>query len=98
MRVYWSDKRWNGQPLQPGTVCLVTDLEDGTNPIYTYGADQQEILDKLARQNANAQLALARKAANSPSPNGVAQTHPPPRLLRLAGAPPLTKLCRRRRI
>ena len=54
----------------------MTDLEDGTNPIYTYGADQQEILDKLARQNANAQLALARKAANPPSPNGAAQTHP----------------------
>lgn len=74
MRVYWSDTRWNGQPLQSGTVCLVTDLEDGTNPIYTYGADQQEILDKLARQNANAQLALARKASQ---PNGAAQASPP---------------------
>jgi hypothetical protein len=77
VKVYWSETRWNGQPLQPGTVCLVTDLEDGTNPIYTYGKDQQEILDKLARQNANAQLALARRAAqptSSPTPAGAGPT------------------------
>lgn len=77
MNVYWSETRWNGQPLQPGTVCLVTDLEDGTNPIYTYGADQAEILSKLAAQNANAQLALARKAAQpAGAPGSLPQTPP----------------------
>lgn len=67
MKVFWSDKRANGQPLQSGTVCLVTDLEDGTNPIYTYGKDQAEIIDKLAMQNANAQLALLRRAQPPPA-------------------------------
>lgn len=74
MRVFWSDKRANGQPLQAGTVCLVTDLEDGTNPIYTYGKDQAEIIDKLAMQNANAQLALLRRQtppATAPEPRKI---------------------------
>lgn len=62
MKAYWSDTRPNGQPVQPGTVCWITDLEDGSNPIATYGKDQEEVLRKLANQNANAQLALARKA------------------------------------
>ena len=66
MKGFWSDKRANGQPLEPGSVCWVTDLEDGTHPIYTYGKDQGEVLEKLARQNANAQLALARRAVGNP--------------------------------
>jgi hypothetical protein len=65
---FWSDTRANGQPLQAGTVCFVTDLEDGTHPIYTYGKNQEEVLEKLAMQNANAQLALARRAANGTPP------------------------------
>jgi hypothetical protein len=68
MKGFWSDKRANGHPLEPGTVCWVTDLEDGTHPIYTYGRDQSEVFEKLSRQNANAQLALARRAAGFPSP------------------------------
>ena len=75
MKGYWSETRYNGQPLQPGTVAFVTDLEDGTHPIYTYGADQNEVFEKLAMQNANAQLALARRASSPLQPaNGVAQT------------------------
>ena len=69
---FWTDKRWNGQPLEPGSVCWVTDLEDGTNPIYTYGANESEVFEKLARQNANAQLALARRSL-VPATNGAAQ-------------------------
>jgi hypothetical protein len=46
----------------------VTDLEDGTHPIYTYGKDQEEVLRKLAQQNANAQIAIMnRKAAPATS-------------------------------
>ena len=77
MKGFWTDKRWNGQPLQPGSVCFVTDLEDGTNPIYTYGQTVEEVLEKLALQNAHAQIALARRAA-SPARSGVAQTPPSP--------------------
>jgi hypothetical protein len=64
---FWSDTRANGQPVQAGTVCFVTDLEDGTHPIYTYGKNQEEVLEKLAMQNANAQLALARRPNGAPS-------------------------------
>jgi hypothetical protein len=80
MKGYWTEKRWNGQAIEPGSVCWVTDLEDGTNPIYTYGKDQNEVFEKLARQNANAQLALARRASTpqiAPA-NGAAATAPSP--------------------
>lgn len=76
MRGFWSDKRANGQPVEPGTVCFVTDLEDGTHPIYTYGKTQAEVFDKLALQNANAQLALARRAAAPAPPAGTRATPP----------------------
>lgn len=74
MRGYWSETRANGQPLQANTVCWVTDLEDGTHPIYTYGKNQEEVLEKLAMQNANAQLALARRTPT----NGQAPAAPAP--------------------
>lgn len=61
MRGYWSDTRANGQPVEAGTVCWVSDLEDGSHPIYTYGATQAEVLTKLAQQNMNAQAALAQR-------------------------------------
>jgi hypothetical protein len=70
----------------------VTDLEDGTHPIFTYGRDISEVMEKLARQNANAQLALARRAAalqaqrmngTDPTPTAVSPTAtvPPPRVI-----------------
>jgi hypothetical protein len=77
MKGYWSDKRADGQPIEQGTVCFVTDLEDGTHPIFTYGKDQAEVLDKLARQNANAQIALARRAAGAQPASPGARAVPP---------------------
>jgi hypothetical protein len=77
MKGFWSDKRANGHPIDPNTVCWVTDLEDGTHPIYTYGRDQAEVLEKLARQNANAQLALVRRAAATNPVNGNGTGSPP---------------------
>src|SRR5215472_12388340 len=72
MRAFWSDTRPNGQPVEPGTFCFITDLEDGTHPIPTYGKSQDEVMHKLAMQNANAQLAIARRSssphAEPPSP------------------------------
>jgi hypothetical protein len=50
----------------------VIDLEDGTHPIYTYGATMDEVLEKIERQNGNAQLALARRSA-SPAPQSSQQ-------------------------
>jgi hypothetical protein len=78
MKAFWTDTRPNGQPVESGTVCWVTDLEDGTHPIYTYGRDQGEVLEKLARQNANAQIALVRKSSTQSS-SAAAQAPPPPR-------------------
>ena len=68
MKVYYTDKRPNGQPIEPGTLALVTDLEDGTNPVWTYAKDRDEMERKLALQNANAQLKLARLAAATTQP------------------------------
>lgn len=76
MRGFWSETRANGQPLQPGSYCWVTDLEDGTHPIYTYGKSQEEVLEKLAMQNANAQLALARRASAAAIPPAAPATPP----------------------
>ncbi len=61
MRSYWTQTRPNGKPVDAGTFAYVIDLEDGTNPQVTYGRTEQEVLDKLAHQNANAQAALARR-------------------------------------
>lgn len=76
MKCYWSDTRPNGKPVEPGTVCWITDLEDGTHPIATYGKDQAEVMDKLAHQNAHAQMALARRTA--PPSNPAAPATPAP--------------------
>jgi hypothetical protein len=46
----------------------MTDLEDGSHPIYTYGRDTDEILRKLASQNANSQIALVRRAEKPATP------------------------------
>lgn len=81
MKVYWSDTRANGQPLQPGTVCHVTDLEDGSNPIHTYGRDQEEVLLKLATQNANAQLAMAQRRAGASPPAAAPRTISPDQVM-----------------
>jgi hypothetical protein len=70
MKAYWSETRPNGKPVEAGTFCWITDLEDGSPVIATYGKTTEEVLEKLASQNANAQLALARRAT-------VAQTAQP---------------------
>lgn len=74
MRAYWTETRPNGKPIEPGTVCRVIDLEDNTNPIYVYGRDQAEVLEKIERQNAHAQVALsqARRQPVSQSANQIA--------------------------
>lgn len=74
MKVGWSDTRPNGQPVEPGTSCYIIDLEDGSHPIATYGKTQEEVLEKLATQNANAQLAMA---ARRPAPPAPAAATPP---------------------
>lgn len=77
MKAYWSDTRPNGQPVEAGTVCFITDLEDGSHPIPTYGKTHDEVLQKLATQNANAQLAIARRSQPPVSTAPVAPAPPP---------------------
>jgi hypothetical protein len=66
MKTYWSTTRANGEPVEPGTVCLVSDPEDGTHPIYTYGKDQEEVLHKVSLNNMHAQAALQRRIQTAP--------------------------------
>lgn len=73
MKASWSTTRPNGTPIDAGTFCRVIDLEDGSHPIYTYGATQEEVFEKIERQNANAQIALQRR--NSP-PQATPSTRP----------------------
>jgi hypothetical protein len=81
VKAFWSDTRPNGQPVEAGTVCFITDLEDGTLPIPTYGKSQEEVLEKLALQNAHAQLAIAKKSTRTaPAPAPVPSPAPSKRL------------------
>jgi hypothetical protein len=68
MKGYWSDTRPNGRPVEAGTFCWITDLEDGTAPVATYGKTQDEVLQKLAKQNANAQAALLQRTQAPAAP------------------------------
>lgn len=64
MNGYWSDTRLNGKPLDNGQLCWVTEVP-GQNPIATYGATVEEILEKVARTAGTAQAALAARSAAS---------------------------------
>lgn len=72
MKAWWSETRPNGAPIDSGTFCRVIDLEDGTHPVYIYGRTVEEVLEKIERQNGNAQVALARRAAPPPANGTVA--------------------------
>lgn len=67
MKGYWSETRANGQPLEQGTVCWVTEVE-GQHPIFTYGKTVQEVLEKVTRTGATAQAELARRTAHTATP------------------------------
>lgn len=82
MKSGWSQTRPNGQPIEAGTFCWITDLEDGTHPIPTYGKTVEEVLQKLADQNANAQLALARRTAAPVAPPPAARVISPDQVMR----------------
>lgn len=73
---FWTETRPNGKPIEAGTVCWVTEPIDGGHPIYTYGKDQQEVIEKLARTNAHAQAALARKSTAPATPATPTATAP----------------------
>lgn len=66
---YWATERLNGKPLEPGTVCWVTEV-DGQNPIATYGKDADEVIQKLSLNQAHYQAAMARRAAAAPAAPG----------------------------
>jgi len=62
VRGYWSDKRFDGTPVEKGTVMWVID-DDDLNPIAIYGKSAQDVIDKLTLQQGYAQAELARRAA-----------------------------------
>lgn len=67
MKAYWLN---NGEPLTEGKHAgrygRVTDLEDGTNPVTTYGASKDEVMGKIERTMMHAQQHMARAAAPKP--------------------------------
>ena len=73
MKGYFSETRPDGKPVEQGTACFITDLEDGTHPIAIYGKNRDEVFEKLARQNANAQITLAHRAAQQSPQNNSGQ-------------------------
>lgn len=64
MKRYWAN---DGQPLNDGRLCYVIDLEDGTNPIRTYGQTRDEVFEKITNTTAHAQATIARSARESRS-------------------------------
>jgi hypothetical protein len=79
MKAYWTEKRPNGQPIEAGTFARVLDLEDGTNPVWTYGRTMDEVLEKIERTAALAR-ATAMRRNDQPSPALPAQVAAPKRL------------------
>jgi hypothetical protein len=77
MKYGWSETKPNGQPLEPGTFCWITDLEDGSHPIATYGRNQDEVTEKLGRQNAHAQAAMAAGTRPATVPGTTTPAAPP---------------------
>jgi len=80
MKTFWSNTKANGQPLTDGRVCYVVDPEDGTNPQYIYGKDQEEVFEKLALNSVHAQRAIQQArsapAATPSAPGPVAVPRP----------------------
>lgn len=79
MKGYWTTTRPNGQPITPGTFAYVVDPENGENPIWTYGATEAEVTEKMARTLGHAQTTLARRAAAASQEAGAQPAQPSPR-------------------
>lgn len=77
MRKYWSQTDGRGRPLAAGQLAYVIDKEDGSRPIYVYGATAEEILEKVATTAGTAQLTLDQLRANPAPQNGNGRSTPP---------------------
>ena len=73
MKQGWAN---NGQPLEDGRLCYVIDLEDGSRPIKTYGKSVEDVLEKVARTAAHAEVAYTTAKPTAPGP--VLRTPAPP--------------------
>jgi hypothetical protein len=80
-RSYWSDKRPNGQPLEAGVLCWMTEIE-GENPIPTYGRSVEEVLNKVSYTLGHSQAELARRGAAGYGPRSTGVAPPPPPVAR----------------
>jgi hypothetical protein len=68
MKVYYSETRPNGKPVEPGMLCLIYEVE-GMNPQAVYGKTPEEINTKLAKTLGHAQAEMLRlRTANAPTP------------------------------
>lgn len=80
MKGYYSDTRPDGRPVPAGTLCWISDYtEEGLGKVATYASTELGITEKLAMQNAHAQMVIAqRQATPPPSANGNAPAPAPP--------------------
>jgi hypothetical protein len=67
MKGYYSDTKPTGDPVTVGLLCWISDYTDeGLGKVATYGHTELEITEKLARQNAHAQMVIAQQRATPP--------------------------------
>lgn len=68
---YWENDG-NPIPERRNQYCYVIDPEDGTNPMRTYGATKEEVMDKVAKTAETGQALISRQrqelAQRSPTP------------------------------
>lgn len=80
MKFEFTEKRPNGKPIDRGTFAGLLDLEDGSHPIYAYGATKDEVYEKLVVNGAHARVALNRVMTPPVTPAGTTPVGPKPDL------------------
>src|ERR1700733_13901571 len=71
MALFWDDKDGQGKLLTDGRVCLVIKPDDPNLPeIRTYGANKEQVLEKVARTAETAQAEIHRlRSASARNPS-----------------------------
>ena len=68
------------KPLDDGRYCRITDLEDGSFPVRTYGQTPDEVYSKIEKTSMHARLRLTDPARTNPTPAAPPKPAPARRL------------------